>query len=53
MLFLAPTGLIMATLAMLNMKFQHWVRFVWPMVVFLFVFGGILLVTQVLIYGGA
>lgn len=53
MLFLAPTGLIMATLTMLDMKFQHWVRFVWPMVAFLLVFGGILLVAQVLIYGGA
>jgi uncharacterized ion transporter superfamily protein YfcC len=51
MLFLAPTGLVMATLQMLDMKYSHWLKFVWPMVVFVLVFGGALLVTQVLIYG--
>lgn len=51
MLFLAPTGLVMATLQMLDMKFSHWLRFVWPMVVFVLVFGGGMLVTQTLIYG--
>ncbi|MDO4665560.1 MAG: YfcC family protein [Actinomycetaceae bacterium] len=51
MLYLAPTGLVMATLQMLDMKFSHWVRFVWPMVVFVLVFGGICLVLQTLIYG--
>ncbi|WP_124053922.1 YfcC family protein [Arcanobacterium ihumii] len=51
MLFLAPTGLVMATLQMLNMKYSHWLRFVWPMVVFVLVFGGGLLVAQTLIYG--
>lgn len=51
MLYLAPTGLVMATLQMLDMKYSHWLRFVWPMVVFLLVFGGILLVAQVLVYG--
>lgn len=50
MLFLAPTGLVMATLQMLDMKYSHWFRFVWPVVVFLLVFGGGILVTQVLIY---
>ncbi|MEY2375912.1 YfcC family protein, partial [Lentilactobacillus buchneri] len=49
MLFLAPTGLVMATLQMLNMKYSHWLRFVWPVVVFVLVFGGALLVTEVLI----
>ncbi|RZI00667.1 YfcC family protein [Staphylococcus condimenti] len=49
-LFLAPTGLVMATLQMLNMKYSHWLRFVWPVVVFVLVFGGAMLVTQVLIY---
>lgn len=51
MLFLAPTGLVMATLQMLDMKYQHWLKFVWPMVVFVLGFGGITLVAQVLIYG--
>ncbi|RTE50899.1 YfcC family protein [Actinobaculum sp. 352] len=50
MLFLAPTGLVMATLQMLDMKFSHWLRFVWPMVVFVLLFGGVLLVAQVFIY---
>ncbi|WP_129045330.1 YfcC family protein [Companilactobacillus metriopterae] len=49
MLFLAPTGLVMATLQMLNMKYSHWVRFVWPVVVFVLVFGGVILVAEVLI----
>lgn len=50
MLFLAPTGLVLATLTMLDMKYTHWLKFVMPMVVFVLVFGGILLVSQVLIY---
>lgn len=51
MLFLAPTGLIMATLQMLNMKYSHWLRFVWPMVLFVLGFGGALCVTAVLVAG--
>ena len=50
MLFIAPTGLVMATLQMLHIKYSHWLKFVWPMVVFMFVFGGAMLVAQVLIY---
>ena len=41
----------MATLQMLDMKYSHWLRFVWPVVVFVLVFGGALLVTEVLIAG--
>lgn len=51
MLFLAPTGLVMATLQMLNMKYSHWFRFVWPMVLFVLLFGGVMLCIQVAIYG--
>ena len=50
MLFLAPTGLVMATLQMLNMRYSHWFRFVWPVVVFVLVFDGGMLVTQVLLH---
>ena len=50
MLFLAPTGLVMATLQMLDMKFSAWLKFVWPMVVFVLGFGGVMLVAQVLVY---
>ncbi|MBM0793909.1 YfcC family protein, partial [Staphylococcus epidermidis] len=28
----------------------HWLRFVWPVVAFVLIFGGSLLITQVLIY---
>ncbi|MGV9183133.1 YfcC family protein [Arcanobacterium canis] len=51
MLFLAPTGLVMATLQMLNMKYSHWLKFVWPMVAFVLGFGGILCVTAVIVSG--
>ena len=43
MLYIAPTGLVMATLQMLDMKMSHWFKFVWPMMVFTLVFGAILL----------
>lgn len=48
MLFLAPTGLVMATLQMLDMKYSHWLKFVLPVVAFLLVFGGGMLVFLVL-----
>ena len=49
MLFLAPTGLIMATLQMLDMKYSHWFKFM-ANCRFVFIFGGGLLVAQVLVY---
>ena len=48
MLFLAPTGLIMASLEMLHLKYSHWLKFVWPLVLFLLVFGGCIVVTETL-----
>ena len=36
--------------SMLNMRYSHWLRFVWPVVAFVLIFGGGLLITQVLIY---
>ena len=47
MLYLAPTGLVLATLQMLGMNYSHWLKFVLPMVGFLLVFASILLVVQV------
>ena len=47
------TGLVLATLTMLDMKYSKWLKFVWPMVLFVLIFGGILLVAQVLVYGAA
>lgn len=51
MLYIAPTGLVMATLQMLDIKYTHWLKFVWPMVIFVLIFGGALLVAQTMIYG--
>lgn len=48
MLYLAPTGLVLATLQMLNMRYNHWFRFVLPMVLFVLIFGGSMLVLQVM-----
>lgn len=50
MLFLAPTGLVLVTLQMLNIPFNKWVRFVMPMIGCLLVIGSILLVVQVSLY---
>lgn len=50
MLYIAPTGLVMATLQMLNMKYSHWLKFVWPMMLFTLIFGGTMLVAQTLLY---
>ncbi|MGE6955076.1 hypothetical protein [Staphylococcus capitis] len=33
-----------------NRTNSHWLRFVWPVVAFVLIFGGGLLITQVLIY---
>lgn len=48
MLFLAPTGLVLVTLQMLDIKFNKWVKFVFPIVAFLLCFGSLLLVAQVM-----
>ncbi|MDO5060382.1 MAG: YfcC family protein [Actinomycetaceae bacterium] len=51
MLLIAPTGLVMVTLQMMRMQYNQWLKFVWPMVAFLFSFAAVLLVMQVLFYG--
>ncbi len=51
MLYLTPTGLVMATLQMLDMQYSHWLKFVWPVVAFVLVFGGALLVGATLCCG--
>ncbi|VEH03864.1 H+/gluconate symporter and related permeases [Slackia heliotrinireducens] len=50
MLYIAPTGLIMATLQMLHMKMSDWFKFVWPMMLFTLVFGSILLSICTIVY---
>ncbi|MCS4484046.1 YfcC family protein [Gleimia sp. 6138-11-ORH1] len=49
-LLIAPTGLVMVTLQMMRMQYSQWFKFVWPMVIFLFTFGNLLLIVQVLLY---
>ncbi|MGR2769956.1 YfcC family protein [Photobacterium ganghwense] len=48
MLFLAPTGLVLVTLQMLDIPFNKWVKFVLPIVLFLLGFGSLLLIAQVM-----
>ena len=50
MLFLAPTGLVLVTLQMLNIPFNKWVKFVMPMIGALLAIGATLLVIQVSLY---
>ncbi|XTD81636.1 hypothetical protein AB8849_16580 [Proteus vulgaris] len=47
MLFLAPTGLVLATLQMLDISYNKWLKFIMPMVIFMFVLSAILLLIQV------
>lgn len=47
MLYLAPTGLVLATLQMLDMSYNKWIKFVWPVVVFVLCFSAIMLIAQV------
>ncbi|MBD4634599.1 arginine:ornithine antiporter, partial [Xanthomonas citri pv. citri] len=32
-----------------DIKYSHWLKFVWPLVVFVLVYGGILLVLQTVV----
>ncbi|MBS9779842.1 MAG: hypothetical protein KGV51_04365, partial [Moraxellaceae bacterium] len=47
MLYLAPTGLVLATLQMLGMKYSHWFKFVWPIVLYTLGSGAVMLCIQV------
>lgn len=48
MLFIAPTGLVLVTLQMLDIQYDKWLKFVLPMVFFMLSFGSLLLVAQVM-----
>lgn len=48
MLYMAPTGLILVTLQMLGLQYGKWLKFVWPMVLFILAFSTILLSMQVM-----
>ncbi len=47
--FITPTGLILATLAMVDISFDKWLKFVMPIMGIIAGFSGILLVVQVLV----
>ncbi len=45
--FIAPTGLILATLAMIDVTYNKWLRFIMPLMIIITVFAGALLLVQV------
>ena len=49
MAFIAPTGLILPSLAMVNVRFDRWLRFIWPLLVLLSAISIIFLATGVLL----
>jgi uncharacterized ion transporter superfamily protein YfcC len=47
--FIAPTGLVLPSLAMVNVRFDRWVRFIWPLMALLAVLSIVFLVIGVLV----
>jgi uncharacterized ion transporter superfamily protein YfcC len=47
--FIAPTGLVLPSLAMLNIRFDKWLRLIWPLLGLLAVLSLISLATEVLL----
>jgi uncharacterized ion transporter superfamily protein YfcC len=52
MSFLALTGLVLPSLAMVNVRFGKWVRFIWPLMALLAALAIIFLATEVLLRRG-
>jgi len=49
MSFIAPTGLVLPSLAMVNVRFDRWVRFIWPLMALLAALSIVFLATGVLL----
>ena len=47
--FITPTGLILATLAMVDVSYDKWLKFIMPLMGIITVFSGIMLVIQVML----
>jgi uncharacterized ion transporter superfamily protein YfcC len=47
--FIAPTGLVLPSLAMVNVRFDKWVRFIWPLIALLAALSIVFLVLGVLL----
>jgi uncharacterized ion transporter superfamily protein YfcC len=47
--FISPTGLVLPSLAMVNVRFDRWVRFIWPLMAFLAALSIVFLVIGVLL----
>ena len=47
--FIAPTGLVLPSLAMVNVRFDRWVRFIWPLMALLAALSIVFLATGVLL----
>jgi uncharacterized ion transporter superfamily protein YfcC len=52
MAFIAPTGLVLPSLAMVNVRFDKWLRFIWPLMALLAALAIIFLATGVLLRRG-
>jgi uncharacterized ion transporter superfamily protein YfcC len=46
--FIAPTGLVLPSLAMVNVRYDRWVRFIWPLMALLAVLSLLFLAADVL-----
>jgi uncharacterized ion transporter superfamily protein YfcC len=47
--FIAPTGLVLPSLAMVNVRYDRWVRFIWPLMALLAVLSLLFLAADVLL----
>ncbi|MEG0134143.1 YfcC family protein [Clostridium sp.] len=45
--FITPTGLILATLAMVDVTYNKWLKFITPLMIYIAIFAGVLLLIQV------
>ena len=50
--FIAPTGLVLPSLAMVNVRFDKWVRFIWPLMALLAALSVLFLALEVLLQRG-
>ncbi|GMA98144.1 YfcC family protein [Pelosinus sp. IPA-1] len=44
--FITPTGLVLATLAMVNVTYDKWLKFIMPLMCYITIFAGIMLLIQ-------
>ena len=47
--FISPTGLVLIVVQMVGIKFSHWIRFIWPFMVIIFIYLVILMILNVVL----